>query len=157
MNLEDGFAVLENVPNTPKYWQKAKYEMLARLDNIGPFQFFFTLSCADLRWDENFATILRKQDCILIYQENSDGTSSTLVKKNKEDKECWTINDFLEKFVDKSQRELIRKNIFIASRNYNHRVKSFIQDIVRDKNNPMMVKNFSTKVEYQGRGAGNYI
>ena len=103
-----------------------------------------------LKWWENLELGLKEDHWL-------DGTSSTLVKKNKEDKECWTINDFLEKFVDKSQRELIRKNIFIASRNYNHRVKSFIQDIVRDKNNPMMVKNFSTKVEYQGRGAGNYI
>ena len=71
-----------------------------------------------------------------------------------ENGQYFTIRDFIEKYVDKSNQELIRRNIFIASRNFNHRVKSFIQDIVRDKNNPMMVKHFSTKVEYQGRGAG---
>ena len=43
--------------NTPKLWKKAKYEMIARLDNLGPFQLFFTLSCADMRWTENFAAI----------------------------------------------------------------------------------------------------
>ena len=56
--LDDSYSVFEKVTNTPKYWQTAKYEMLARLDNDGPFQFFFTLSCADTKWDENFSSIL---------------------------------------------------------------------------------------------------
>ena len=42
-----------------------------------------------------------------------------------------------------------------AARNYNHRVKAFINEIVLDKNNPMAVKHYSTKVEFQGRGAGH--
>ena len=42
-----------------------------------------------------------------------------------------------------------------ATRNYNHRVKSFINDIVMDKNNPMAVDYYSTKVEFQGRGAAH--
>ena len=58
--LDDGYRVLEEMKNTPKYWKKAKYEMIARLDNLGPFQLFFTLSCADMRWSENFAAILNE-------------------------------------------------------------------------------------------------
>ena len=42
--------------------------MLAKLDNIGAFQFFFTLSCADMRWQENFAAILRDQGLNLTYK-----------------------------------------------------------------------------------------
>ena len=34
-------------------------EMLAKLDNFGPFHLFYTLSCGDMRWNENFTTILR--------------------------------------------------------------------------------------------------
>ena len=60
--LEDGYTVLDDVKNTPRYWKKAKYEMLAKLENLGSFQLFFTLSCADMRWKENFAAILRDQD-----------------------------------------------------------------------------------------------
>ena len=48
-HLDDAFSVFNNVSNTPKYWKTAKYELLAKLDNLGPFNFFFTLSCADLR------------------------------------------------------------------------------------------------------------
>ena len=45
--LEDGFNVFDKIPNTPKYWQTFRHEMMAKLDNIGAFQIFFTLSCAD--------------------------------------------------------------------------------------------------------------
>ena len=65
--LEDGYTVLDDVKNTPRYWKKAKYEMLAKLHNLGAFQLFFTLSCADMRWEENFAAILRDQGLNLYY------------------------------------------------------------------------------------------
>ena len=65
--LDDGYTVLDDVKNTPRYWKKAKYEMLAKLENLGSFQFFFTLSCADMRWEENFAAILRDEGLNMIY------------------------------------------------------------------------------------------
>ena len=49
-------------------------ELLARLDNKGPFQFFFTLSCADKRWDENFSRLLHELDLNVRY-ENDELTS----------------------------------------------------------------------------------
>ena len=56
-HLDDRFGVMDNVKNTPRYHQKNKYEMLAKLENYGPFHIFFTLSCADKRWAMNFTTI----------------------------------------------------------------------------------------------------
>ena len=55
--------------------------MLAKLDNFGPFQFFFTLSCADLRWNENFAAILRQKGLTVrhVMEEDSDGFPCTTV------------------------------------------------------------------------------
>ena len=52
LKMEDPYAVLDDIKQTPRYWKKAKHEMLAKLDNFGPFHFFFTLSCADLQWNE---------------------------------------------------------------------------------------------------------
>ena len=49
LQLDDCYAVLDNISGTPKYWKKYKDEFLAKLDNLGPFQFFLTLSCADMR------------------------------------------------------------------------------------------------------------
>jgi hypothetical protein len=36
-------------------------EMMARLDNYGPFNIFFTVSCADTRWKENIVFVLRER------------------------------------------------------------------------------------------------
>ena len=41
--------------------------MIAKLENLGGFQIFYTLSCADLRWEENFAAILRDKGLNLTY------------------------------------------------------------------------------------------
>ena len=152
-HLEDGFSVFNSIKNTPKYWKNAKYEMLARLDNLGPFNFFFTLSCADLRWDENFSCILRKLGIGIEYGTSEDEEETTYVVRENQPK--MEMREYLEKHVEQSLHELIRRHVFIATRNYYNRVKAFINKILTDKNNPMCVKYWTTKVEFQGRGAGH--
>ena len=75
--LEDAFTTFEGIKNTPKYWQKVKFEMIAKLENIGPFHFFFTLSCGDTRYDENFSSFLVENGNSLQYFTNEDGTATT--------------------------------------------------------------------------------
>ena len=54
--------------------------MLAKLDNLGPFHFFFTLSCADKRWDENISSILQRiEEDISV-----EGNEATIVKYGKD-------------------------------------------------------------------------
>ena len=60
-SLKDPHSVFQNVANTPAYHKKGKMEMIARLDNFGPFHVFFTISCADYRWPENLTAILRER------------------------------------------------------------------------------------------------
>ena len=127
--------------------------MLAKLENKGPFQFFFTLSCADSRWNENFSSILSDQGVTIHYSFNSEGDEETLVEV--ESGKLIPLKEYLESYVNESQHELIRTHVLNASRNYNHRVKAFIRDIIMDKSNPMAVEFYSTKVEFQGRGAGH--
>ena len=55
--LESSFSVFENVKNTPKYWSKAKMKLLAKLENLGPFHFFFSLSAADYRYTLNISYV----------------------------------------------------------------------------------------------------
>ena len=152
-HLDDGFSVFGNISNTPRYWKTAKHEMLAKLDNLGPFQFFFTLSCADRRWDENFSSILRKLGLTIEYETTKDGIEQTWIKSEEHTK--MPMKQYLEQHVDQSLHEMIRQHVFLATRNYNNRVRSFIRDIVTNKNNPMCVKHWTTKVEFQGRGAGH--
>ena len=109
-SLDDPYSVLDNSPGTPRYWQKKKYELIARLENLGPFTFCFTLSCADKRWNENFTSLLQGH------------TISHKVKNGLE--ECfidnYPLNDFLLRH--ESKHELVRKNILTATLNFNQRV-----------------------------------
>ena len=42
MDLDDATMVMDNIKNTPKFWQKARYKLNAKLENLGPCDFFFT-------------------------------------------------------------------------------------------------------------------
>ena len=66
------------------------------------------------------------------------------------------LEDYIDKHLDKTDKkhEMIRQHIVIASRNYYNRFTAFIREIVMDKNNPMCVKHWAAKAEFQGRGAG---
>merc|ERR1712020_734017 len=69
-NLEDVHHVFDNIPGTFRYWQQRRYEVLAKLKQLGPFQFFFTLSCADKRWAENFVSILNQMGHNVVFEKS---------------------------------------------------------------------------------------
>jgi hypothetical protein len=138
--LEDGFSVFDNTSNTPKYWQTAKYEMMAKLNNLGPFAFFFTLSCADMRWNENFTTLLRDRNLKIIYDITGTTETTWVAKMNDgTEVERKLLKHFLEEDMDESFHELIRRNIMIATRNYKNRVDAFMKEIVNDKSNRLII------------------
>ena len=47
--LNDPMMALDRMKGTPKYMQHCRNEFYAKLDNLGQFMIFFTLSCADRR------------------------------------------------------------------------------------------------------------
>ena len=110
------------------------------------------MSCADSRWDENFSAILASHGIKIRYEFDSTGLEATKVVLEDDEIE---LRKYLEEKVDKSVHELIRTNVLNATRNYNHRVKAFVNEIILNKNNPMAAEHYSTKVEFQGRGAGH--
>ena len=142
-SLDDPYSVLDNSPGTPRYWQKKKYELIARLENLGPFQFFFTLSCADKRWNENFTTFLQDHELRYIV---INGIEECTI-------DGMTIDDFLQQHEGK--HEFIRKNILSATLNFNHRVKEFIKTIIMNKNKMICMKYYNYRVEFQLRGAAH--
>ena len=142
-SLENPFSVLDNVKNTPRYWQKTRYELLARMENLGPFQYFFTLSCADMRWPENFTALLRDQT--ITYVENNF-IEEVYVNGKK-------LMDYL--IQNQSKHSFIKKNLLNATLTFHNRVKMFVKHIIMSKSNPMCIKNYSYKVEFALRGAGH--
>ena len=85
LQTEDGFAVFDSIPGSPKYWQKFKYDLIAKLEQLGPFQFFYTLSCADKRWDENLATVITKTYPNLIVLHSLEEISNIEANLDPED------------------------------------------------------------------------
>ena len=74
-------------------------------------------------------------------------------------KEPMMLDDYLETYLDKTDKkhEIIRQHIVIATRNYHNRFQVFMREILMNKNNPMCIKHWSVKTEFQGRGAGERI
>ena len=131
--------------------------MLARLDNLGPFQLFFTLGCADMRWDENFAAILLERGLETKYKvvEDEEGNWDTVVERRVKGGKWKLLKQFIEEDVDESLNELVRGNVLTATRYFQHRVKNFISKVMMGKKNPMCVSYYAYKVEFQDRGAGH--
>ena len=97
--------------------------MIAKLENLGPFQWFFTLSCADKKWDENFSSLLAETDVTLEYEVLPDGSSLTIVKFNEDGHErTLELHEYIANKVDESLHEILRTNVLNATRNFNHRV-----------------------------------
>ena len=87
------------------------------------------------------------------FETNKDDEEKIYVVR--EDETRIEMKEYLENHVEESLHELIRRHVFIATRNYNNRVQAFLSKILMDKSNPMCVKYWTTKVEFQGRGAGH--
>ena len=129
--------------------------MIAKLENIGPFHLFFTLSCGDTRCEENFSSVLHDNGYTLEYDVTTNGTTETKVNSEDGRIKRKPLEKFLQEDVDESLHEMIRTNVITATRTFQHRVDSFRKDVMKGKNNPMQIENISYRVEFQGRGAAH--
>ena len=115
--LEDLFRFMESIPNTLKYWQKCKFELIAKMDNFGPFSVFFTLSCADTRWEANYVDILRDLGFLVrIHTNQTDGVTELLYEASTDGRKWKPFEDLIKEDVNISQHELVRKNVVTATR-----------------------------------------
>ena len=103
---------------------------------------FFTLSCGDLRFEENFTSLLQDQHISYVF---NDGKEEVRING-------LSIDEFLKQNTTKHQ--FIMSNLLTATRNYNQRVKAFIKTIVMNACSAMRVKFWNYRVEFQLRGMG---
>ena len=115
-------------------------ELYAKVENLGAFQIFWTLSCADYRFKENFTSFLQEEQITYIFK---DGQEEVLING-------FSVDDYLSK--NSSKHEHIKNNILSATCNFNHRVKTFVKTIIMNKFNPMNVLYYNYHVEFQMRG-----
>ena len=90
-----------------------------------------------------------------IIKDDEDNWDTVVEARKKGDKEYKLIKKFIEEDVEESLHELIRGNVLSATRYFQHRVTQFISKVAMGKQNPMHIKNYTYKVEFQDRGAGH--
>ena len=154
--LNDAMAVFEEIKGTPKYWQKIRTDMIAKIKQLGPFQFFFTLSCADKRWAENFVSILNQMGHNVVFEKS--GCTDNI---EKDEIEAFVDGQPLHKFIkekypnNRDLHELVKDNVFTITKVFDKRVRNFINEIIRGKNGPMKNRHYQYRIEFQSRGAGH--
>ena len=52
--------------------RKKRYELIAKMENLGPFNLFFTLSCGEKRYNENFTTFLKGHNVTYEYKQGRE-------------------------------------------------------------------------------------
>ena len=152
--LNDPYRVLEASPGTPVFFRKKKQELIARLENLGPFHLFFTLSCGEKRYNENFTPFFNEIPELMNFKFRyiiEDGRE--IVEVNHENK--WLeLDDFLKNYYQ-TKHEFIKSHVLSQTLTFDHRVQQFIKNIMMNPCNGLPVKYYSYRVEFQLRGAAH--
>lgn len=146
VHLTDAFEVFKQVKGTPRYWQAAKYELVAKVKQLGPFHIFYTFSCGEMRWTECFLSLLKRKGCKTEYPDDWDGTDETILVEGME---LW---EYVDGMTD-SRHTLFKDYIFLITRLFDARVKSFVKHILLGKGKGQIpIHHYSYRVEFQARG-----
>ena len=152
MELHDAFDVFKNIKGSPKYWQVAQNELVAKVKQLGPFHVFYTLSCGEMRWPEVFLSLLKRNGYKVTIPDDWDGHKQDLLvfdPKEGKDVELW---DFVNNRMSTPKRELFKDYTLLITRMFDARVSTFIKNILKGGGREVPFKYYSYRVEFQARG-----
>ena len=90
VHLIDPFDIFKQLKGSPKYWQVARNELVAKVKQLGPFHVFFTFSCGEMRLAEVFLSLLMRKGRTIIVPSEWDGNENELmVEENGENIPLW--------------------------------------------------------------------
>ena len=142
--------VFKTVVGTPMYFKKFRNETLARMEQLGPFHFFVTLSAAEMNWPEITTAILHIQGKKIIYEdgweEDEDKIKIQTIDKNNEEV-ILTLSEYKKKEI-RNKSDFFKNNFFLITRMFNARVKAFIKLMTANGN----IQHYSYRIEFQLRG-----
>lgn len=124
---DNAYSFLNTIKETPAYWKRFLFEVLAMVKQLGLPTFFLTSSYADLRWNE-LVSIIAKLNGLDMSDEDIDKM------------------DYFERC------KLLNSNPVLLARHFQYRVEVFFKEIVVD--GPLgKVKYHAIRVEFQCRGS----
>ena len=143
-HVENSFSILKKIPGTPSYWRVFRNDIMAKIEQVGQFHMFFTLSCAEKRWPEILAAILQLEGNKLSFNLPWDGKEDSIFINDE------PLSEF-KKSVNWSEK--LRKNIMLITQMFDSRVKAFVKNILMGLGEGTVpISHFSYRVEFQARG-----
>ena len=147
IHLNDIFSVFAKVKGSPKYWQVARNDLVAKVKQLGPFHVFYTFSCGEMRWSEVFLSLLMRKGYNIEIPKDWNGNDNELLVEGEE---LWKyVNDIMSE----NKHDLFKDYTFLITRLFDARVKSLMKNVLMaggaDK---IPFKYFSYRVEFQARG-----
>lgn len=94
-------------------------ELIAKLENLGAFHIFFTLSMVDMRWPEIVTSILFQQGKNIVYSSDCGGSTISSITIDGEQ-----YQDFVKR---ENIHDLNKDNVLTGTRCFDQRVKAFIE------------------------------
>ena len=110
LHLKDVFSVFSKVKGTPKYWQIARNDLVAKVKQLGPFHIFYTFSCGEMRWVEVFLSLLKRNGYKVEIPEDWDGDEKEL---KVEGEPLWT---YINEKMSNSKHKLFKDYTFLITR-----------------------------------------
>ena len=150
VQVKDMCSIFKSIRGTPKYWQAARNELIAKVKQLGPFQVFFTISCAEMRWSEIFVSILRRKGYKVEFEEDEHGNwNGDDEKISVEGVPLWEFVDSMEE----SKNDLLKNCTVLLTRHFDGRIRSFIKHILMGNGKDRVPFDYYTyRVEMQARG-----
>ena len=150
----NAFDVFGKIPGSPQYWKNFRNELFARMEQLGPFHFFFTLSAAEMRWPEVTTAILHYEQKIdkVLYESGWENDESKIKifsvgwEENKD--KIQSLPTYKEKEI-KDRHKFFKNHFLLITRLFDNRVKAFINNILMANKD---IEHYSYRIEFQVRG-----
>ena len=133
--------VFKDIPGTPSYWKKVRNDLFARMEQLGQFHFFFTLSCAEMKWPEATTSILHTLGHKISYETGWEEDETKIKIDNT------PLPQYKEKEI-RNKTAFFKKHFLLITRIFDNRVKAFIKLL----NSTGKVDNYTYRIEFQMRG-----
>ena len=134
--------VFKDIPGTPGYWKVFRNEIFARMEQLGPFTFFFPLSSAEMRWPEVTLSILHTThpDKKITYEPGWEEDESQIKIDD------MPLPEYKETIRNKNQ--FLKDHFLLITRIFDNKVKAFIKLLTANGE----VDYYSYRIEFQVRG-----
>ena len=132
INCTNAFDVFGKIAGTPQYWKNYRNELFARMEQLGPFTFFFTLSAAETKWQEVTTAILHHDQLVdkIVYKTGWEADNDKIIiYLNGWDEDNEKIVS-LGNYHDRKKHKFYKDHYLLITRLFDNRVKAFINHIL---------------------------